>query len=224
LRIIATKLPDDLMLMRMINSMQRTPASFPYDFKNEISYLMKMFYPNVFPKMVGQYGKTLTDIFYRELEKNRIQWKHIPMLRELILEIDGMRFNRKLGITASDNSDNPDNIDKDRSEFDRLIQSKKLNIEYTAYFNVTQGEKNIKLVSIFVPKGSRNEGIGSKFMEELTQFADRKGYVIVLTPSKDFGASSISRLRKFYGRFGFKRNLGRNKNFLYADAMIRNPK
>jgi len=217
MRIIAS-VPKDLMLRRMINAMQNTPASFPHEFKNEISALMKMGYPNVFPKMMGQYGKQLTEIFYNELEKNRIRWKSTPMLKEMIKELDNVRPHHKLDITASDN------IDKDRSDFDRLVLSKKLNIEYTAYFNVTQGEKNIKLASIFVPKEARKEGIGSKFMEELTQFADRQGYVIVLTPSKDFGATSVSRLRKFYGKFGFKRNLGRNKNYLYIETMIRNPK
>ena len=47
--------------------------------------------------------------------------------------------------------------------------------------------------------------------------------MLSLSPSTDFGASSVSRLTKFYRRFGFKPNKGRNKDFRTRDTMLRNP-
>jgi GNAT superfamily N-acetyltransferase len=82
----------------------------------------------------------------------------------------------------------------------------------------------VSLDSIVVPKGDRDQGIGSAFMEELVRWADANGATLFLTPSKDFGATSVGRLRSFYGQFGFKRNLGRNKDFRSWDAMVRQPK
>ena len=49
-----------------------------------------------------------------------------------------------------------------------------------------------------------------------------KNLIIGTTPSSDFG-SSKTRLTKFYKRFGFVNNKGRNKNFAFKDTMIRNP-
>ena len=40
---------------------------------------------------------------------------------------------------------------------------------------------------------------------------------IRLTPSKDFGATSVSRLEKFYRSFGFVKN----KDLKYKDTMVR---
>ena len=80
------------------------------------------------------------------------------------------------------------------------------------------------LHAIQVPKEMRKQGMGTAFMEELTALADQEGKTVFLTPSRDFGATSVARLRRFYGRFGFKRNLGRNKDFRSAEAMIRVPK
>ena len=61
-------------------------------------------------------------------------------------------------------------------------------------------EKNgvIKLSEIRVEKKNRGQGIGSKAMKILTDYADETGQKIVLTPSTDFGATSVGRLKKFY--------------------------
>jgi len=81
-----------------------------------------------------------------------------------------------------------------------------------------------EISSIVVPKEHRKEGVGGKVMQRVIDFADDRNLIIGLTPSKDFGATSINRLRNFYGKHGFVRNLGRNKDFLFRDAMIRRPK
>jgi GNAT superfamily N-acetyltransferase len=71
-----------------------------------------------------------------------------------------------------------------------------------------------------VPKNARGQGIGSQFMKDLTEYADANGKTIILTPSKDFGATSVNRLKDFYKDFGFSKN----KDFRYSESMMREPK
>ncbi|UKK52167.1 hypothetical protein L6472_06185 [Prevotella sp. E13-17] len=70
----------------------------------------------------------------------------------------------------------------------------------------------------------RGQGNGTRFMEDLTRLADEKGWTLALTPDTSFGASSISRLKKFYKRFGLKDNKGRNTDFYTRESMVRRPK
>ena len=79
----------------------------------------------------------------------------------------------------------------------------------------------VEISSIVVEKEHRKNNVGSRFMAELVFLADRHNVFLALTPSTDFGATSVTRLRKFYKRFGFVRNLGRNKDFRTTNAMIR---
>ena len=60
-------------------------------------------------------------------------------------------------------------------------------------------------------------------MREIIKYADQTGQTIKLTPSTDFGASSVGRLKKFYKKFNFVENKGRNKNFEFRDTMYRLP-
>jgi GNAT superfamily N-acetyltransferase len=86
---------------------------------------------------------------------------------------------------------------------------------------------DLKLNLLIVPKGQRKQGIGSQAMDELTNYADRHGFRIVLsTGMKDTqsGTTSRSRLQKFYKRFGLVRNRGRNKDFTISDGMYRTPR
>lgn len=80
------------------------------------------------------------------------------------------------------------------------------------------------LSKIIIDKSERSQGKGSLIMSELCKLADEKGKTIFLTPSKDFGASSISRLESFYRRFGFKLNNGRFKDYRARETMVRQPK
>lgn len=86
-----------------------------------------------------------------------------------------------------------------------------------------KGQDYLELSAIRVPKENRQKGLGTEFMEKLVHEADKAGLTIFLTPSTDFGATSVSRLRTFYGRFGFKRNLGRNKDYRSWAGMVRQP-
>jgi hypothetical protein len=82
----------------------------------------------------------------------------------------------------------------------------------------------VQLHSIVFPREKRKQGFGSKVMLEITLWADKNNKIISLTPSKDFGGSSVSRLVRFYSQFGFKKNKGRNKDYRTSDTMIRYPK
>jgi GNAT superfamily N-acetyltransferase len=96
-------------------------------------------------------------------------------------------------------------------------------VELNIYFRGSEDYKSMHISSIKVPKNERGLGIGSKVMKEIIDFADKNELICTLSPSRDFGASSMDRLRKFYGKFGFVRNLGRNKDYRFMEAMIRKP-
>jgi GNAT superfamily N-acetyltransferase/proteasome lid subunit RPN8/RPN11 len=89
---------------------------------------------------------------------------------------------------------------------------------------VSERDGIITLSELRVPPEKRNQGLGSQFMAELVAYADAKGYDLALTPSVDFGASSLERLKKFYRRFGLKDNKGRNKDFRTSEGMRRESK
>lgn len=76
---------------------------------------------------------------------------------------------------------------------------------------------------IVVPEGARGTGVGTKALQLLATYADQHCKRILLTPSKDFGASSVARLKAFYKRFGFVENKGKHKDWSTREAMIRRP-
>jgi hypothetical protein len=61
-------------------------------------------------------------------------------------------------------------------------------------------------------------------MTEITSFADEGGKTIALSPSVDFGGTSVNRLKDFYKQFGFVENKGKNKDFSISESMYRLPK
>jgi len=81
----------------------------------------------------------------------------------------------------------------------------------------------IKLSRIEVPPNVRGKGLGTDAMNQIVKMADESGKTITLTPDTSFGATSVSRLKKFYKKFGFVENKGKNKDFLYKDSMLRLP-
>ncbi len=86
------------------------------------------------------------------------------------------------------------------------------------------GDDRWELSQIVVPKESRGGGEGSAFMKEMTSIADAHHLTIMCTPSKDFGASSVSRLKSFYRAHGFVDNKGRNKDYEMRATMYRKPR
>jgi hypothetical protein len=61
-------------------------------------------------------------------------------------------------------------------------------------------------------------------MKDIISYADSLGYTITLIPSKDYGASSVSRLKVFYKRLGFLENKGRNADYTISYSMYKLPK
>lgn len=102
------------------------------------------------------------------------------------------------------------------TEFSDAI-SKKLGVDVA----LQDTKYGLHLASIRVAEGERKGGIGSAAMKEITDYADKAGKRITLTPTTDFGASSVARLEKFYKQFGFVKNAGKNKDFSTRETMIR---
>lgn len=80
---------------------------------------------------------------------------------------------------------------------------------------------HLELSKIVIPKDKRNSGIGTSIMNRIVQFADSHGLKMSLTPDTSFGGSSKTRLNKFYKRFGFVDNKGRNKDYEFSNSMLR---
>jgi len=92
-----------------------------------------------------------------------------------------------------------------------------------SFFPSSEEAPIVRINVIRFPKEKQKQGLGGQVMSELVTWADTHKTILTLSPTKDFGASSVSRLEKFYRRFGFKPNKGRSKDFRSRDTMIRYP-
>ncbi|MDA3808067.1 MAG: LPD5 domain-containing protein, partial [Thiomicrorhabdus sp.] len=88
--------------------------------------------------------------------------------------------------------------------------------------SISERDAEIFIGLIEVPKSDRNNGMGTKAMQSLVDYADSIGKRVVLTPSSDFGGSK-TRLVEFYKRFGFVENKGKNKDYEISESMYRSP-
>jgi hypothetical protein len=94
--------------------------------------------------------------------------------------------------------------------------------DYLVGLDIYETTTSLILSRIVLNKEARNFGIGTKIMQDLTNYADKNKQIIALTPSSDFGGNR-NRLIQFYKRFGFKKNSGQYKHFGFKDDMIRYP-
>jgi GNAT superfamily N-acetyltransferase len=85
------------------------------------------------------------------------------------------------------------------------------------------GDSRYELSQVVVPEEERGKGEGSVFMKALGRIADQHGITLACTPSKDFGAKSLPRLKRFYQAHGFVDNKGRNKDYGTRATMLRPP-
>lgn len=88
--------------------------------------------------------------------------------------------------------------------------------------HIFEDEDSVEFNLIVIKKDQRNTGIATDVLNTVIDYADREGKIVKLTPADDYG-SNLNRLKKFYKRFGFISNSGRNKNFKYRDTMLRYP-
>jgi len=82
------------------------------------------------------------------------------------------------------------------------------------------GKDELYLSKIIVSTEKQNEGIGTKVMVELCKYADQKKLTISLNPTDEYGGS-VSKLKRFYKRFGFVENKGKYKDFEISEDMYR---
>jgi ribosomal protein S18 acetylase RimI-like enzyme len=75
------------------------------------------------------------------------------------------------------------------------------------------------LHQITVREGQRRQGVGSRVMGALVAAADRHRIKLALTPESE--TVSKTALVRFYRRFGFVPNKGRNREFRVQAAMVR---
>jgi GNAT superfamily N-acetyltransferase len=114
-----------------------------------------------------------------------------------------------------------DDVPLKASDFANELKGKFGGLELDMYDN--SSDNLITLSRISLPKESRGQGTGSSVINEITKFADENGKTIALSPSKDFGATSVTRLKDFYKQFGFVENKGKNKDFSISESMYRKP-
>jgi predicted GNAT family N-acyltransferase len=69
-----------------------------------------------------------------------------------------------------------------------------------------ENEDSLELTKIVIPQYKRNRGLGGMVMNRIIEYSNDVNKPIYLTPDLSFGATSISRLKKFYKRFGFEKN------------------
>lgn len=106
-------------------------------------------------------------------------------------------------------------------EFSEAIKNEVKGLELDLYES-SNGNKLV-LSKIALPKEDRKSGIGTEVMNEVVKFADSQDKTIALSPSTDFGGTSVSRLKEFYKTFGFVENKGRNKDLSISETMYRLP-
>ncbi len=111
-------------------------------------------------------------------------------------------------------------IFENMSQFAERLKDKYNLSKFSAYETPT----SISLDMLEVPKAARKQGVGTAVMTELINYADDTNKRIVLTPETITGTTSQPRLVKFYKRFGFIENKGRNKDFEISSGMYRDPK
>jgi len=74
-----------------------------------------------------------------------------------------------------------------------------------------EGLRIIEFDRIVVPEEKRCNGIGTKILRQLINYADKSSQKITLMASTDVGGNSLDRVKEFYKRLGFS---DEGKNYL----------
>ena len=110
------------------------------------------------------------------------------------------------------------------SQYQKLLQEKYIDFpveDPNISLELWEDEDKLVLDKIIIPKESRKQGIGTKIMNMVCEYADNVQRPIYLTPSTSFGGSSVSRLKEFYKRFGFVKNPNHGP---FRHVLVRFPK
>ena len=98
---------------------------------------------------------------------------------------------------------------------DRLIKKYGIKLSLT-------GKSPVTISMIKVEESQRRNGVAKTVIQEITDWADKTGTTLTLTPTDEYGIRK-SVLERFYERNGFVSNSGRNKDFSISESMIRLP-
>ena len=77
----------------------------------------------------------------------------------------------------------------------------------------------LELTTLVLPKHMRGQGKGTEIMNMVCDYADQVNKPLYLTPSTSYGGTSIGRLKRFYGEFGFEKN----KDQRISHTLVRYP-
>jgi GNAT superfamily N-acetyltransferase len=94
--------------------------------------------------------------------------------------------------------------------------------EFGIDLDISETDDILTVSRIVVPKAARGQGIGTRAMERILEYADQAGKTVALSPATDFGGT-LAGLRRFYGRLGFRKNAGRLADFRTRESMVRDP-
>lgn len=98
---------------------------------------------------------------------------------------------------------------------DRLVKRYGIRLSLT-------GKSPVTISMIKVEESQRRNGVAKAVIQEITDWADKTGTVLSLTPTDEYGIRK-SVLERFYERNGFVSNSGKNKDFSISESMIRLP-
>lgn len=85
---------------------------------------------------------------------------------------------------------------------------------------VSETPNAVVVNKVVVPEAMRGQGVGTRFMRDVIEYADAVGKPVALTPSADFGGN-VRRLTNWYQSLGFAPNTGRGRNLEISESMIR---
>ena len=175
---------------------------------------------DVFNRFIAQARKLLKDSFQlrKAIREGKVSDSLISKLEEAT---DFKKVGEKVK-QAKESKKQPSYRlnQKEPIEFGKQLE-KKYNVEIDLLGSLNKGD--ITLSKMVVPKDNRKKKVGTDVLNEIINYADRNNKRIVLTPSTNFGATSIKRLNNFYKQFGFIDNKGKNKDFSTKELMYRNP-
>jgi len=101
-------------------------------------------------------------------------------------------------------------IEKSNEELQTII--KNLEQEYPGLdLWIYENERKIELSQITVPLEMRHQGIGSKIIGIIKDFARKRGKPLVISPEAERGYKK--KLEEFYRGHGFVHNKGRNRDY-----------
>lgn len=88
--------------------------------------------------------------------------------------------------------------------------------------DISGNDRGLTLNKLIVDADKRNQGIGSNFLKDLTQYADEESLPMQLTAAGDFGGKKARQV-SLYKKYGFLENKGKNRDYSISENMYRTP-